>query len=188
METNDCTDLTRNIIEYCSPTLAGLKTASLFKVNSREGSDINSKIRELNIVLKEKGIRVIPLKRAPEYALIYLYRPESLRRDLSDPKAASILRKKGYCCKGSEYCIAQLRKHLENDASFPHEIGLFLGYPPSDVECFMRNPKDGVKCCGCWKVYSDKKKAEKTFRKYRRCTEVYRALSKRGMSLTELAV
>ena len=181
-------DLDSNIIEQCSPTLAGLKTANLFRVKLCDETDINASLCRLNRSLRKKGIRIVPLKRTQDYALIYLYRPDYLKRDLSDPKAILILENKGYSCKGAEYCIAQLMKHLQNDETFPHEIGLFLGYPPSDVECFMKSPRDGVECCGCWKVYSNKKKAENTFMKYKRCTEIYRALSQKGRSLAQLTV
>lgn len=36
-----------------------------------------------------------------------------------------------------------------------NEVGLFLGYPPEDVRCFMNDSRRGVKCTGCWKAYGD---------------------------------
>ena len=78
--------------------------------------------------------------------------------------------------------------YLGRDEGFPHEIGLFLGYPPSDVECFMKDPYKGVKCCGCWKAYSEPEKAVKIFRKYKQCTEIYREMNKNGKTLAQLAV
>ena len=84
------------IIEHCSPTLAGIKTGSLFSVKINEDTNINSDVRYLNNVLKEKGLRVISLKQTKEYALIYLYRPEYLKKDLKNPVALKILQKRGY--------------------------------------------------------------------------------------------
>ncbi len=140
------------IIEHCSPTLAGIKSGSLFSVRVSDDTDIKKEIRELNKALGIKGLRVIPLKKTCKYALIYLYRPDHLKKDLNDPRASSILRERGYELKNPESCIIQLVKHLKSDETFPHEIGLFLGYPPADVECFMKHPCNGVKCCGYWKV------------------------------------
>jgi len=176
------------IIEHCSPTLAGIKTGSMFSVRVTEDTDINKEVRELNKVLREKGIRVILLKKTSKYALIYLYRPDHLKKDLSNPQALSILEKMGYETRDPERCIVQLVRHLKSDEAFPHEIGLFLGYPPSDVECFMKHPSKGVKCCGCWKAYSEPEKAQKMFVRFRKCTQIYHEMNKNGKSLAQLAV
>ena len=99
-----------------------------------------------------------------------------------------ILEEKGYPCENSDCCIVQLVKHLKNDKSFPHEIGLFLGYPPSDVKGFMNNPRKGVKCIGCWKVYSNECEAKKLFEKYVRCRDIYRKEAQHGKPLEALIV
>ena len=175
------------IIEHCSPTLAGIKTGSLFSVKTKEMRDLFSEIRELNQTLRKCGIRVIPMKRTVDNTLIYLYRPENLKKDLDDPQALKILKNRGYSVESPECCVVQLAQHLKNDAAFPHEIGLFLGYPPSDVACFMNNPCKGVKCCGYWKAYSEPEKAESTFKRFRKCTEMYHEMNKNGKSLAKLA-
>lgn len=54
---------------------------------------------------------------------------------------------------------------------FPHEIGIFLGYPLEDVKGFIENSGRHFKICGQWKVYSDTKRAEKLFAKYAECSD-----------------
>jgi hypothetical protein len=176
------------IIQHCSPTLAGIKTGNLFTVSLSDRTDIVGEVRNLNNVFRVKGLRVIPLKVTEDYALIYVYRPEHLKKDLSDPKALKILQSRGYSLKNPEGCIVQLAGRLKNEKRFPHEIGLFLGYPPSDVECFMKHPCTGVKCCGCWKAYSEPEKAMATFNRYRECTKKYMEMHEKGKSLSQLAV
>ncbi len=176
------------VIEHCSPTLAGIKTGNMFTVGIEDGTDIKSEIRELNNVLRKRGLRVILFKKTSKYALVYIYRPDYLKKDLSDPHAYVILKNKGYDCSCPEFCIVQLVRHLKEDDIFPHEIGLFLGYPPSDVEKFMKDPCKGVKCCGCWKVYSEPDKAKRIFNRFNRCTEVYKKMNKMGKSLAQLTV
>ena len=176
------------VIEHCSPTLAGIKTGNMFTVSIDKETDIVREIRELNKVLKKKGLRVIPLRKSASHVLIYVYRPARLKKDLSDPCAAGILKRKGYDCSKAECAIAQLIRHLKNDEVFPHEIGLFLGYPPTDVESFMNDSRSGVKCSGCWKAYSNAEEAKKTFMRYKKCTEVYRRQNKNGRSLEQLTV
>jgi len=176
------------IIKHCSPTLAGIKTGSMFSMSFTDDHDINRDIRELNNILREKGLRVIPLKKTKERALIYFYRPAQLKKDLNDPVASEILARRGYKCGNPDCCIARLVKRLRNDDEFPHEIGLFLGYPSTDVKCFINNPCEGVKCVGCWKAYSDPEKAKRLFKRYNDCTNIYTDLNKKGKSLKELTV
>ena len=53
---------------------------------------------------------------------------------------------------------------------------------------FMKNPEEGVKYTGFWKVYGDKDKALATFDKYKKCTEAYCLAHRCGASLEQLTV
>ncbi len=176
------------IVENCSPTLAGIKTGNIFTIDRSLVSDIKEELSELNQCFTSKGLRAIPLKVTEKSILIYLYRPDKLRADLSCSEAKEILLKKGYSCKSIEKDIVHLIHHIHDDGSFPHEIGLFLGYPPVDVKGFMEDTRKGVKCVGYWKVYGDKEKAEKTFSSYRKCTEVYKKCLMGGKCLSSMVV
>lgn len=85
-------------------------------------------------------------------------------------------------------CLVHLRRRLAEGGEFPHEIGLFLGYPPEDVDGFIKNKACGFKCVGCWKVYGDREKAEKTFSRFRKCTEVYYDQWSKGKTIEGLTV
>ena len=159
------------LIDHCSPTLAGLKTGSMFPVKVEPGQDIRDELRQLNRQLRDKGLCVVMLRRTDKDALVYIYRPDHL-----------------YCCGSTGNCLVQLIRHMEEDAEFPHEVGLFLGYPPEDVRSFMEDSRRGVKCTGCWKAYGNEEEAEKTFSKFRKCTALYRRELSRGKSLAQLAV
>ena len=50
------------LIRLCSPTLAGLKTGSLFTVDIDDKNKFNCEVREFNRRLAIKGIRMIPVK------------------------------------------------------------------------------------------------------------------------------
>ena len=71
---------------------------------------------------------------------------------------------------------------------FPHEIGLFLGYPLQDVLGFIENRGQGSKLVGTWKVYGDEEAARRTFARYKKCTAVYSRCLKEGTPLEKLAV
>ena len=179
--------LSRTIIEHAAPTLAGVKTANLFTVKSGEHITVEE-MRSLNHMLSKRGLRLVPIRKTGKYTLLYLYNPARLARDLQHPMAQQILCDKGYCPRNPVRCISLLVQRLACEAEFPHEIGLFLGYPPEDVAGFMENPNAGVKCSGCWKVYSNPEKATRTFERYRRCTEAYCKAADRGRTLESLVV
>lgn len=68
---------------------------------------------------------------------------------------------------------------------FPHEIGIFLGYPLGDVIGFIKNAGHNCKCTGCWKVYCNECEAVRTFAKYKKCKDVYMRLWQQGRSVLE---
>ena len=67
----------------------------------------------------------------------------------------------------------KLSLRLRQFHEFPHEIGLFLGYPPDDVEGFIENREKAFKCPGYWKVYGDEEKAKAQFHVISICTACY---------------
>lgn len=176
------------IIRFCAPTLAGIKTGSLFSLRLSSEADFRHDISLFNRAVSKKGVRIIPLKVCEKYVLIYLYRPDMLDKDLKDPVAAAILKRFGYGMKSSDRCVVDLVKRINSSDEFPHEIGLFLGYPPSDVEGFIKNPNEGYYEVGYWKVYSDVESARRAFKRYKECTEEYGQMLKAGRTLEQLVV
>ena len=175
------------LVEFCSPTLAGIKTGNLFSVRTN-GENINGEIKTLNTILIKNGLRLIPLQKKDDFALFYLYRPERLKSAFVLPDNRSILEEKGYPCGNPDRCVVELIRRLVTDEKFPHEIGVFLGYPPCDVRGFMKSPHEGVKCVGCWKVYGNQKEAERTFEKYKICSAAYKREISKGKTLESLIV
>ena len=176
------------LIKLCSPTLAGIKTGNLFTVDCDDIELFNHEVRGFNIRLADKGLRMIPIKYWNGHVLIYLYRPSFLKRDFSDKEVCKVLKEKGYSYNNSDLCVAELSKHLRKDSKFPHEIGLFLGYPVKDVVGFMNDSRKGVQYTGFWKVYGDKDSALATFDRYKRVTEIYSMAHENGASLEQLTV
>lgn len=176
------------IVRHCSPTLAGMKTGSMFAYNYASENEMWESVRSWNRLLTKKGLRVLPLKFRNNRALIYVYRPARLSQDLQNDTACRLLQERGYGMETPERCVLQLMKRLGEYEEFPHEIGLFLGYPPEDVCGFIENKAECCKCVGCWKVYGDADAAQKTFAKYKKCTDVYCAQYAKGKSIERLTV
>ena len=176
------------VIRHCSPTLAGLKTGSLFSCACQSEAEIRRDVRELNQILVPKGLIALPLRCMERRALIYLYRPDRLRQDLSHEQALALLERMGYSCLSTDRCLVELMQRLQQQADFPHEIGLFLGYPPEDVQGFIEHRGKGCKCVGCWKVYGDEEQAQKRFALYEECTKTYYRQWSKGASIGRLTV
>ncbi len=176
------------IINHCSPTLAGIKTGALFNCAYPSERELRSSVRAWNKTLSPKGLRVLPLRYNGRTALIYIYRPAMLSADLKDELARRLLAKCGYVSETPEGCIVQLLRRFAECDEFPHEIGLFLGYPPEDVCGFIANKAGGYKCVGYWKVYGDEEKAKKAFAKFEKCTRCYCRQHAKGKSIERLAV
>ena len=172
------------IVRHCAPTLANLKTGSLFVCPITDKPSFFSSLRSLNELLVPKGLRALPLRIREHSALIYLYRPSRLKKDLEDPAAIKILQEHGYSCYGK--CLPKLMERVRASEEFPHEIGLFLGYPPEDVQGFLDHRP--CKCTGCWKVYGDENKAKKTFDLYKKCERVYCQQLAHGTDIERLTV
>lgn len=176
------------IIRYCSPTLAGLKTGNLFTCSYESENILKNEIRNLNRKLRKKRLRIIPLRISNQKALIYVYRPSKLKEDLTCNDAVRLLENIGYCCEYPDRCIVKLINRLQTNNDFPHEIGLFLGYPPEDVKGFIENKAQKSKCSGCWKVYGDEQKAQQLFSTYKKCTCDYIRQLTNGCSIERLTV
>lgn len=174
-------------IRCCAPTMASIKTGNMFTCHFASQADMNHHIRMFNRRVRAKGLHVIPLRYTEGVGLIYVYRPSRLHQDLCSEKACSLLSERGYACCHPALCVQHLRKRLSQLNDFPHEIGLFLGYPPDDVEGFIHR-RDEAKYTGHWKVYSDVESARRTFALYRKCTSAYLNQWTKGKSLERLTV
>lgn len=176
------------LIQHCAPTLAGIKTGSLVTAAYETAAQVLEQLRQWNRRLTPKGVRIIPLRFTKAHVLLYIFRADRLETDLQHTLAERILQEKGYTCRTTGRCLAQLMENLQQGDEFPHEIGLFLGYPPKDVQGFIHNKAGSHKLCGCWKVYDNVEQAKKIFAQYRNCTKIYVSQWQQGKSLEYLTV
>lgn len=183
--------LESEIIAHCAPTLAGIKTANMFSCDMKNSQELLHEIQEMNQKLNGKGVFVEILRTGDTRALIYVYRRKKLEADLKREEAENLLRTCGYECsvtQNCDNCIQHLQSRFSGYECFPHEVGLFLGYPLADVKGFIEQKGKNYKCCGIWKVYGDEQQTQHTFRKLKKCSEVYKRLFADGRSILQLTV
>ena len=84
------------VIRHGAPTLADLKTGNLFPCAFSAKPALLRDLREINQVLVPRGLRLLPLRLDEGKALLYLFRPARLDRDLACREARQLLRQAGY--------------------------------------------------------------------------------------------
>ncbi len=151
------------LVIQCAPFLKGFKAACMMNME-REcccglehvlmGTDV-----EYRILTENKG-----------KCLIFLFRRKVLTACLEKDEIKEFLRQYGYVCHSLDIVLRRLsdrvRRYSGRDIGFPHEIGVFLGYPIEDVRCFIERGGKGEVMSGYWKVYCNPGRAQLLFLAY----------------------
>jgi hypothetical protein len=155
----DC--LTAHLMLESAEVLAEVKPANLISLVNRTrpcgrnlyllwqqlGDQLESRLSTLQItILQNKGTAL----------LLLCYNRTSLDRHLAHKGIRVLLRKAGYKPEaGTDALLSELQQRIANKGTFPHEIGLFIGYPAKDVAAFMGLVKLPFTCQGPWKIYGN---------------------------------
>lgn len=176
------------IIEHCSPTLASIKTGNLFTITFDNQENLFNDIIKISSVVENAGIivRVINIKN--NSALIYLCRKSLLQKELSNQQVRDFLCSFGYNNFTLEYVLDKLEQRIKSNNGFPHEIGVFLGYPLEDVKAFIINKGKNYNCCGYWKVYENPTESLKKFALFDKCRRIYQTMWENGRSISQLTI
>lgn len=174
------------LIKYASPTLAGVKTGSLFKIYKNNNLDLYKEIENYNILLNSLDVYLNIIYTCDKYDLIYLYRLKMLLDDFRNQNIIDFLKYYGYEGTTIKDYIFHLKNRFELFHKTPHEIGVFLGYPLNDVKDFIKYKGNNFKICGCWKVYNDVELCSEKFKLFKKYTQVFSYLYNNNYPLETL--
>ncbi len=174
-------------IEYCSPTLASIKIGNLFNISRELNEDLYKFEKEQKDFFDKKGLKMFIL-RQDEKTLIYLCRITKSTNDLFRTDIKRYLESIGYKYNNLDEAVECLKIRINETSEFPHEIGLFLGYPLEDVLGFIENKGRNYKACGHWKVYNDESYSTNMFYRFNKCKNVYLKLWSQGRDIYKLTV
>ena len=181
--------LETELARHCAPALAGIKAGNLLCLSRGKFPRLAQRLDQYRQDFTTRGISFEVLCDCEQRVLLLVYRKELLERHLSQPGAWAILSRAGY---PGDVELPGLLEHLKHrlgqGAQFPHEIGLFLEYPPEDVEGFQRNRGYNCKLCGHWKVYANPAEARTRFLRYDRCRDALCRRLEQGMTLRQLFI
>ena len=178
----------KQLVLYCAPTLAGIKAANLFRYSFLSEAKLADTLSYTNETLNPKGVYAEAVRIRENHALIYVYRATRLATALQKEGVSEFLSGYNYPSSVVEDCISHLKKRFHADDSFPHEIGLFLGYPLLDVVGFIENEGKNSICAGCWKVYHNELEAMRLFAQYKKCKHIYVRLYLQGRPFGRMIV
>lgn len=171
------------LVRHAAPVLLDKKPAALFTLHRREQG-----LYAFTTALARQGLCVRRMRHQRDRVLLLVYRPAHLAQVLSSPLTASLLRQRGYPAGATlDETLRTLRGRIVKQPDFPHEIGLFLGYPAEDVAGFIRHKGASYKLCGLWKVYSDVDRARALFSEYESCSQRLQRHLNNGGDLTDLS-
>lgn len=137
----------------CAPLIAGLKLSNLLIVKSGQFCRVHQ-------LLEGTGIDSLVLYKGGQKVTALLYREAWMAYYLRDLNIKAMLWQFGYrdfSMEGlSDKFAMRYQGYMQGGKTFPHEMGIFLGYPLEDVWGFIENNGKGALYTGYWKVYEDK--------------------------------
>lgn len=176
----------RTAVFECAPVIHAQKVAVLYSLTAQVSDACWTE--RLPDILNKTGLQALPLYLSGARASILFYHPARLAAALRNPDAAGLLRYYGY--HPEESLHAALRtlqmRYLQN--GYPHEIGIFLGYPVEDVIGFILHGGKNYKCRRHWKVYGDIALSSAMFLQIDRTRQFAAAAFNRGYDPVMLAV
>lgn len=172
---------------HAAPMLAGPKPASLVSFRKSRFEDFDALLASYRACFDCKGISFCYLAEGGEYVLILFYRARALEAILSSSKVRTLLDRYGYGKMASlGEMLSELRRRMQKRMTFPHEVGLFLGYPPEDVQGFIDNGGQCFAYSGYWKVYANEDETRRLFDFYTDCTHRFCRKLEEGMRFSEI--
>lgn len=190
MQGMELEDVELQMALQCAPVITGVKISNLLNIKL-------SGYRQMADIMRDSDIEMYTLGATKGRVNVFLYNREKLSEYLGRPDVKQLMSKLGYEADSLQEVLALFRvryqKYLKNRYGilanrewFPHEMGLLLGYPPEDVEGFIRHGGRDFICSGYWKVYEDEAAKKKLFASFERAEERIVGLLSDGMRMTDI--
>ena len=124
------------IVLQCAPFLKGKKVSCGITME-------DSMYDELHNILSGSGISYRRLSAAEGRCLVLFYREKELSEYVNRVGIRSFIREFGYIEMELDEMLERLSCRTAlfsmEEIGYPHEIGIFFGYPVEDVQGFIRN-------------------------------------------------
>ena len=159
----DLTAAGTQLVLHCAPLLAGLKPSNLLMIRSEQEHEVRK-------LLEHMRICCFTLFYGKRRLALFLYRFHLLNGYLMEPPVREVLIEAGYRKFAMPDLLTEFSvrytAYMEQNRDFPHEMGIFLGYPVEDVMGCIKNRGKNFLLTGYWKVYQNLAEKADLFRKF----------------------
>ena len=174
------------IANQCAPVLAGVKPSNMLVLE-------NKHIRDVVRVLEGTGLSWRCLYAGEEKNIWLLYRKEAMEETVLGKEQMLFLREWGYEEDTLERMLMKFSQRFrqyrkDKNLPFPHEMGVFLGYPMADVKGFIKYEGKNYLYCGYWKVYENVEERKELFRTYEEIRKVFVEEARKGKNLWQITM
>ena len=153
--------------------LQGVKPANLVCLTNRRracGRNLYMLWKEHGpALLEQSGLKVRVLDDRGSSILLLLYSHDALGELLAGKSVRVILKKAGYGHPDDFGAVLDELEARVAGKGFPHEIGVFLGYPLKDVVGFMGWAPLAFTCQGPWKIFGNPEQSLRLAQCHREC-------------------
>lgn len=176
--------LMESAAQQCAPVIFGIKPSNLLIIDRDTAFALKS-------LIDATGLKIRCLSPYTEKQVWFMFRESSLDVLLMDQEKRAFIEAFGYsrimsrdeiltrlCCRFQAY--------KRGEIGFPHELGVFLGYPMCDVRGFIENHGKNYLYSGYWKVYANEKEARRIFRNYENVRNYALSLVEQGIGFSQL--
>ncbi|WP_084804279.1 DUF3793 family protein [Halonatronum saccharophilum] len=148
------------ILKNVGATIMGVKPSELRSIKVHNG-DINVWEDCKKSITSYAEMEIVELNEDWFRKKVFIYHKSALDKELRELENLNFLKEIGYPQNYSlglyvHVLVTKLRSYELGKGEFPHEIGLFFGYPLKDVLGFMGYSDLEFTCCEEWRIYGDK--------------------------------
>ncbi len=171
------------LVVQCAPLITGLKVSNLLIIAPEE-------MMALKRMLEGSRYTMFPLVMTSGRMVVLVYDEVALVKYLKGRRVREFLHKSGYRMENLDAVLRffrqRYREFVRMEKGFPHEMGVFLGYPIEDVLGFIENKGQDALVSGYWKVYKNASGKKKLFEQFRYAENYLLGLLKDGMSVRDI--
>ena len=179
---HDKEDFLKYLLVKASSVIAGVKPATLLRISNcckaREFQHYDSFCVYQEEIMHSLNIEYMVMKNNGTDIQILFYESEFMKRRLIVPEVSQLLYERGYGeFESVKLSLNKLRNRFSR-MEFPHEIGVFLGYPVKDVRGFINRSEPSVLVDkGLWRVFGDPTESLHLMKQYRLAENFGRRIS-----------
>ena len=144
------------LAELLAPVMLGAKPAEILSFQKKTSTYFKD-IEALEMCRKNcTRLKITHIDCKNGTTKFFVYHSNELNTWLSDPRNLNFLKTQGYPeLYTLDGYLSVLYERLQASDSFPHEIGVFLGYPLKDILGFMGLAKLQLTSVSKWRIYGD---------------------------------